>query len=101
MDIKPASNFRDCRDIPARVGSLDPRAVSFAEKRIVIDLRECEFVRPAAVMWCAVYALLAFHRGCHIELLVPTNAGVSIYLASIGLFALLKRDGIVVDDRQV
>lgn len=34
-------------------------------------------------------------------LLVPNNMGVCIYLKSLGLFQLLKDNGVVVDDRGI
>ena len=50
MIIVPHKNFTDARDVPARYDSLDPRRNDFQESEVVIDLRECRFVRPAAEM---------------------------------------------------
>lgn len=63
MQIVPPRNFRHAAEIPARFANNDPRAESFSEDSIEIDLRECEFVRPPAVLWCVVYPLLTKTRG--------------------------------------
>ena len=66
-----------------------------------MDLRKCEFILPAAVLWCTVYSLLCKSRGIICRLLVPENEGVCIYLKSLGLFDTLKTKGVEVDDRDV
>ncbi|MBI2957888.1 MAG: hypothetical protein HYY32_03505 [Chloroflexi bacterium] len=67
----------------------------------MVDLRGCEFVFPAAVLWCVVYPLLAKSRGTQSQVLVPTNFGVCTYLESLGVFDILKQGEVVVDDRGV
>ena len=69
--------------------------------RVVVDMRECSFVRPAAVLWCAVYPLLALTQGARCELLVPEDMGVAVYLKSTELFRVLQDAGVTVDDRGV
>ncbi len=64
-------------------------------------MRACEFIGPAAVVWCAVYALLAKHNGCETQLLVPANLGVCVYLKSAGLFGVLQAASIALDDRGI
>ena len=101
VEIKPPSQFHHAGMLSARWDRPDPREDSFAVEHMDIDLRECEFVRPPAALWCAVYLALASRRGCHCRLLVPSNMGVCSYLASLGLFSVLRDLGIEVDDRDV
>ena len=82
-------------------GSPDPREISFSEGELELDLRKCEFMLPAAVLWCAVYPLLCRSRGSKCRLLVPENEGVCIYLKSLGLFETLQANGVEVDDRDI
>lgn len=98
MKIRTPREFFHAGDLSARYASADPRATSFAEKRVDIDMRGCDFVRPAAMLWCIVYPLLAATRSAACRLLVPENMGVSVYLKSLGLFDLLKQGGVEVDD---
>ena len=49
------------------VGFTSPRSFSDDPRKpkqvaTDIDMRACEFIGPAAVVWCAVYALLAKHK---------------------------------------
>jgi anti-sigma regulatory factor (Ser/Thr protein kinase) len=98
MEIRVPKNFRHAGDLSARFASNDPRLPSFADQNVDINLRDCEFVWPAAVLWCAVYSLLARARGSECRLVVPDNMGVCVYLKSIGLFSVLQGAGIEVDD---
>jgi hypothetical protein len=79
----------------------DPRAASFAFDELDIDLRRCEFIRPAAVLWCVVYLALARRRGVSCRLLVPERMGVCMHLKATGVFEELKQRGVDVDDRDV
>ncbi len=101
MDIKPKPTFRDSRDIASIFDSHDPRGQTFHEARITIDLRDIEFINPAAVLWCATYLNLALQKGTECTLLVPQNMGVAAYLSAIGFFDVLKQNGVSVDDRGV
>lgn len=76
----------------------DPRGSRYDESNVEIDLRECEFIGPSAVLWCIVFSLLAKQRGSVCTLLVPENMGVCIYLKSLGVFRLLQEKGVEVDD---
>ncbi len=80
---------------------IDPRKSTSRESSLDVDARECIFILPAAVLWCAVYPLLARARGIPCRFLVPENLGVCIYLKSVGLFELLRAGGVEVDDRGV
>jgi anti-sigma regulatory factor (Ser/Thr protein kinase) len=88
-------------NIRGPAASADPRAGRFQEKQLDIDMRGCEFIRPAAVLWCAVFPLLALARGAKCTLLVPESMGVSLYLQSAGVFDLLKSAGVEIDDRGI
>lgn len=48
-----------------------------------------------------VYLALAAKRGCECKLLVPNNMGVCSYLKALGLFDMLKKYQVKVDDRGV
>lgn len=87
--------------LSAREASKDPRDPGFHESHVEIDLRKCHFVWPAAVLWCTVYALLARARSVECRLLVPENTGVCVYLKSLGLFEVLQKAGVEVDDRGI
>ncbi len=99
--IKPPKNFRHAGELSARHDKFDPRAPSFEAGQVDIDLRECDFVRPPAALWCVVYLALASKRGSRCRLLVPNNMGVCVYLKSLGLFDVLKGCGAEVDDRNI
>ncbi len=101
MEIRPPNNFKHAGELPARFDTFDPRKPSFDAKEVDIDLRECDFVRPPAALWCLVYLSLALARGARCRLLVPTNMGVCLYLKSLGLFDILKGTGVEVDDRDI
>ncbi len=102
LRIKPKNeSFRHAGELYARFDRFDPSKPSFDEEQVDIDLRECEFVRPPAALWCMVYLALASKRGARCRLLVPSNMGVCIYLKSLGLFDILKGCGVEVDDRGI
>ena len=99
--IQPPKNFRHAGELSARFDTYDPRDSSFDDAQVDIDLRECDFVRPPAALWCLVYLALASKRGSRCRLLIPRNMGVCVYLKSLGLFHILQDCGIEVDDRGV
>ncbi len=106
--IKPDSkNFMETKtfghagELSVRFDKSDPRNPSFDAAQVDIDLRECNFVRPPAALWCMVYLALASKRGARCRLLVPSNMGVCIYLKSLGLFDMLKDFDVKVDDRGI
>ena len=98
MIITPPSRFQHAGELSLRVDSADPREGAIPEAELFVDLRPSAFVRPPASLWCVIYLLLARHRGIPSTLWVPTNTGVCIYLKSLGLFGVLQRYGVVVDD---
>jgi anti-sigma regulatory factor (Ser/Thr protein kinase) len=101
MRIPAPESFWHAGDLSQRFASDDPRLATFRERSVDIDMRTCRFVRPPAVLWCAVYSLLAVARGSVCRLLVPENMGVCVYLKSLGLFRTLQEAGVDIDDRGV
>lgn len=101
MIIKVPDRFFHVGDLTTKDASVDPRRPGSMRGELVVDLRSCQFVRPAAVLWCVVYPLLAARQGVRVQLLVPENLGVALYLQSVGLFDMLKEAGVDVDDRGV
>ena len=99
--IHVPERFTHAGNLAASQSDQDPRVPSFDADRVIIDLRGCEFIQPAAVMWCVVYSLLIKNRGMSCDLLVPLNLGVAQYLKGLGLFDILKESGVEVDDRGV
>lgn len=101
MRIDVPVNFKHPGELDHRYTSRDPRESDFTEAEVEVDLRRCDFVWPAAVLWCVVYLSLVRLRGAACELLVPGNMGVCIHLKALGLFDILKGVGVKVDDRGV
>ena len=101
LRIPAPKSFWHAGDLSQRFASKDPRLATFVEQLVEVDMRNCEFVRPPAVLWCAVYSLLAVARGTSCRLLVPENMGVCVYLKSLGLFHTLQHASVEVDDRGV
>lgn len=102
MDIKPPSQFSHAGQLTPQIDSFDPREERFdASQFIQIDLRDCEFVRLPAALWCVVSLALARKRGSQCRLIVPTNMGVCVHLKSIGFFDVLRDLGVEVDDRDI
>src|SRR5260370_36728769 len=90
MEIQVPSRFVHAGDLDPRPASEDPRRPDFREGEVDIDLRACEFIQPAAALWCGVYGLLAAKRNSSCRLLVPENLGVAVYLKSMELFRILQ-----------
>jgi len=101
MQIVAPAHFRNPSELQGQSVARDPRTPGFREPRVEIDMRGCEFVRPAAVLWCLIYPLLAKQRGSEGCVLVPGNMGTCIYLKSLGLFDLLQAEGVDVDTRGI
>lgn len=96
MEIIPPPNFKDSRGIPRRFSRFDPRSADFNEREVTVNLKDCVRVHPPAVMWCAVYLLLARQRGRDCTLVAPGDPHVAAYLANLGLLELLQSDGVTV-----
>src|SRR5271166_4974 len=101
MEIQAPARFVHAGDLDPRSASEDPRRLDFPEREVDIDLRACEFIQPAAALWCGVYGLLAAKRNASCRLLVPEHLGVATYLKSMGLLTMLRASGVEVDDRGV
>jgi len=101
LQIQLPKHFRHAGELSARFDKFDPRKQDYPITELEIDLRDCEFIRPAAVLWCAVYIALASKRGARCRLLVPENLGVCVFLKSVGLFRILIELGVEADDRGI
>lgn len=101
MRIVARPHFGHAGNLVWPFGSPDPREIAFSEAELELDLRKCEFILPAAVLWCAVYPLVCISRGSKCRLLVPENEGVCIYLKTLGLFETLQANGVELDDRDI
>src|SRR5690348_10996127 len=99
MLITLPGEFRNASDLRSAVADRDPREGAFPADELIVDARQTSFLRPAAVLWCLVYPMLARHQGRTCRFILPENMGVCLYLQSLGLFEMLKADGIDVDDR--
>lgn len=100
--IKPKKpDFRHAGELPARFDRFDVRRTPTPGTEVEVDLRDCEFVRPPAALWCAVFLTLSAAHGVRCRLLVPRDLSVCVFLKSIGLFAVLKDCRVEVDDRGV
>src|SRR6266446_1731422 len=67
MEIRPPDNFRNAAELSPRTASSDPRSGGLHGEPVVIDLRRCSFIQPAAVLWCVVYPMLARLEGWRAE----------------------------------
>jgi hypothetical protein len=101
LRIRAPKSFWHAGNLSQRFASKDPRLATFVEEVVEVDMRDCEFVRPPAALWCVIYSLLAVARGSACRLLVPQNIGVCVYLKSVGLFHTLQQAGVDVDDRGI
>lgn len=101
MEIRVPIHFVHAGELDPVPASLDPRKAPLPDGTLDIDMRECAFIQPPAVLWCVVYQLLAISRGASCRLLVPENLGVCIYLKSVELFRILQEQGAEVDDRGI
>lgn len=101
MQLALPKEFWHVGKLAARLASHDPRAAAIPDGRLDVDMRECDFVRPAAVLRCVVYPLLASAKGASCRLLVPENMGLCVYLRSLGLLDMLRDASVEVDDRGI
>ena len=101
MEIVPRPNFKDARSIPARFSRYDPRSDRFDHQEVIVNLRDCTRVHPPAVMWCAVYLLLAQKRGSNSRIITPDDPEVAANLADLGLFSVLEQSGVPVSPQPV
>ena len=97
MEIVPSRVFRDARGIPAKFSRHDPRSEKFNEPEVIVNLAECTSVRMPAVLWCAVYLLLAKHRGSDCALIAPKDNDAALSLHDTGLLQMLQKKNISVE----
>jgi len=101
LKIVPPPIFRHAGELSPRFDTHDPRDEAFAEDEIIVDLRECEFIYPAAALWCVTFLSLVRLRGSACRLLVPKNMGVCVHLKSIDVFDHLLELGVNVDTQGI
>lgn len=101
LEIRAPRIFAHAGVLPPQLASRDPRDPDFLEDAVRIDLSDCDFVYPPAVLWCAVYAALVRRLGVACELLVPVNRGVASYLKAVGLFSTLAEIGVGIDEQGI
>src|SRR5687767_10711784 len=77
--------------------SRDPRHVSFFEELVEVDLRGCRFMKPAALLWCLTYPLVASERSLRVTVRLPTDPTVRHWMVSLGLPEILMKAGIDID----
>jgi hypothetical protein len=99
MEIVPRQVFRDARSVPARFSRYDPRSDNFNEPEVIVDLRDCTSVHAPAVLWCAVYLLLAKRRGSDCVLIPPDDVTVAPHCMDLGLFRILQQEGVSVEQQ--
>lgn len=99
LELVPPVNFKHAAEVRGR--TKDPREDAFDESEVVIDLRNCGLVLPAAALWVLIYPLLALSKGSKCTVLVPEDDGVCVYLKSLGLFDELRAAGVELDDRDI
>ncbi len=96
MEIVPRSDFKDARSVPAKFNRYDPRSDRFNEREVIVNLKDCTRIRTPAVMWCAVYLLLAKRRGSDCVLIAPEDPEAASYLMDLGLLAVLQQADVTV-----
>ena len=99
LEIRAPRYFRHAGQLATGEGSYDPRSDDFPWNAVRVDLRECEFIYPPAVLWCAVFPALVRKAHLDCELLTPENPGVAAYLGTSGLPSTLVDLGVIVDDQ--
>ena len=98
LEISAQGQFGQVGDLLGyQVANNDPRRDDFDWDSVTIDLRRCEFVYPAAVLWCTIYALLVVRQDIPCTLLAPWNTGATSHLNRLGLFETLENAGVKVD----
>jgi hypothetical protein len=73
----------------------DPRALTFAETEVEIDLSEVIFMRAPALLWCLIFALLAQRRS-KVTVILPKQAGVLHWIMSLGFVDILRNANVSV-----
>ncbi len=96
MRIVAPEQFHNANELDAEANR-DPRAMTFAEESIEIELRRVRRIWPPAVMWSLIYPLVAVRRAQRVTVLLPTDEAVRHWLMSLGLGALLEAKGVEVD----
>ena len=95
--IRAPRQFNHTGDIPEYQVRDDPRSQDFDWESVRIDLSHCEFVRLPAVLWCITYSLLVAEKGIPCEFVVPNLPNIATYLNDLGMFAVLRDEGVRVN----
>ncbi len=101
MEIVPRQVFRDARDAPGRFSKYDPRSDKFPESQVIVDLRVCTLVQPPAILWCAIYLLLAKRHGSDCLLLLPVEQLAARSLVDAGLIRVLREAEVTVEPDRI
>lgn len=102
MEIRAPEAFHAHSDL---AGSLDARwrddlrEVYDVGEEVVVNMRDCSVVGPAAALWCAVHASLARRGGAACRVVLPADATAQARLGAIDLFETLEEEGVRVDGR--
>ena len=99
--IEAPPTFEHAGQLPGAYSGQDPRAAEFNFEHVTLDLRSCQFIKPAALLWCLVYATLVRKTGAGCEVLFPEDIEVGVYLKSTGIIGMLNEAGVVIDDRGI
>ena len=99
LEIRAPRYFRHAGQLANEEASGDPRGDDFSWDVVRIDLRTCEFIYPAAILWCTVFPALVRKAQIDCEVLTPQNPGVTAYLNNQGLLSMLLGLGVIVDGR--
>ena len=63
LTVTPPLRFAHAGQLKARQSDHDPREPDFGFDNVTVDLRECEFIAPAGMLWCLMYAMLVRKTG--------------------------------------
>lgn len=100
LEIRAPEAFYAHSDLAGSLGERwrDPRKGSF-EEEVVVDMRDCSVVGPAAALWCAVYATLARRGGAACRVIPPADPTAWARLSATRLFEALDEEGVRIDGR--
>ena len=94
MEIIAPRHFRDARAIPAEFAGYDPRWGLAGVERLIVNLRDCAIVEPAAMLWCIVGLLLAKDLGLNSSLILPHDKETAAPLIQAGMPQMLSEAGV-------
>jgi len=80
MEIQAPARFVNAGNLDPKSASKDPRRANFSPN-VDIDLRDCEFIQPAAVLWARYMVFL--QQGKQLVVFLSQRTSVS-QLSQIG-----------------